>query len=49
MKGKRGQTWETLIPWFIGIAVLVIMIILAVLFKEKLAGYGTYLRNLFRR
>lgn len=47
-RNKKGVAIEGLVWWVIGIAVLVIMIILAVVLKDKLAEIGIYLKNLFR-
>ena len=49
MFGKRGMTWETLIPWIIAIAVLVIVIVLAVVLKDRLIGYGGFIKDIFRK
>ncbi len=46
---RKGQMWETLIPWIIGVGVLVILIVLAVVFKDKLAELGITIKNLFTR
>jgi hypothetical protein len=46
--GKNAMAIEGLVWWIIGIAVLVIMIILAVVLKDKLWDIGSYLKNLFR-
>ena len=46
--GKKAVAIEGLVWWIIGIAVLVIMIILAVVLKDKLWDIGSYLKNLFR-
>jgi hypothetical protein len=45
---KKGIAIEGLVWWVIGIAVLVIMIILAVVSKDELVGIGSYIKNLFR-
>lgn len=47
MGNKRGQIWGTLIPWIIGISVLVIVIVLSVILKDKLIGFGEYIKNIF--
>jgi hypothetical protein len=47
-KGKKGQVWGTLAPWIIGIAVLVILLIVAYLMRERLADYGRAIIRLFR-
>ena len=46
--GKKAVAIEGLVWWIIGIAVLVIMIILAVVLKDKLWDIGSYIKNLFR-
>lgn len=46
MEGKRGQVWETLIPWIIGIGVLILMIILYLTLNGKGEGAISYLKNL---
>lgn len=48
MKDKKGQIWETLIPWIIGLLVLVVILG----FYFVLSGKGTaaidFVKNLFR-
>ena len=48
IRNKKGVAIESLVWWVIAIAVLVIMIVLAVVLKDKLAGLGSYIKNLFR-
>lgn len=48
IRNKRGLTWEELMPWLIGIAVLVIILIFSYLLKDKLVGMIDYIKNLFR-
>ena len=48
MKGKKGMAIESLVWWIIGVAVLVIIIVLAVVLKDKLADIGSYIKNIFR-
>lgn len=49
LKWKRGQVhWNELIPWIIGIAVLVIMLVIGGILISKGSGAGEYIRNLFR-
>ena len=47
-KSKKGQIWGTLIPWMIGLAVLVLVVILFVILSGK--GYGAieYIKNILR-
>ena len=45
---KRGIAIEGLVWWVIAVAVLVIMIVLAVVLKDKLGNIGSYIKNLFR-
>jgi len=45
---KRGIAIEGLVWWVIAIAVLVIMIVLAVVLKDKLGDIGSYIKNIFR-
>jgi len=45
---KKAVAVEELVWWLIGVAVLVIMIILTVVLKDKLWGIGGYIKNLFR-
>ncbi len=47
-KGKRGQIWQTLIPWIIGIMVLVIILIIFMILSGKGSAAITYLKNIFR-
>jgi hypothetical protein len=45
--GKRGLTWETLIPWIIAISVLVLVGVLTLLMRERLGEMGSYIKGLF--
>jgi hypothetical protein len=45
---KKAVAVENLVWWMIAIAVLAIMIILAVVLKDKLWGIGAYIKDLFR-
>ena len=45
---KKGIAIEGLVWWVIAIAVLVIMVILAVVLKDKLGDIGNYIKNIFR-
>ena len=47
-KGKKGQIWETLIPWIIGIAALVLVAIVFVILSGKGQGAITFFKNLVR-
>ena len=45
---KLGQTWETLIPWIIAIAFLILIVIVYMILKGKGGGAIDYLKNLLR-
>ncbi len=45
---KKGQAWETLIPWIIGVIALVLIIILFMILSGKGSGAITYFKNLVR-
>ena len=45
---KKGQTWETLIPWMIGIAILVIALLGFISVKNSGLSAGEYFKNLLR-
>ena len=47
-RNKKGVAIEGLVWWVIAIAVLAVMVILAVVLREKLADLGGYIKNLFR-
>jgi len=47
-RNKKAVAIEGLVWWVIAIAVLAIMIILAVVLKDKLVSLGGYIKNLFR-
>ena len=47
-KSKKAIAVESLVWWVIGIAVLVILTILAVVMKDKLADLGSYIKNALR-
>lgn len=46
---KKGVVTSSLVWWVIAIAVLVIMIVLAVILKDKLWNIGSYVKGLFGR
>jgi hypothetical protein len=46
--GKKGQTWETLIPWIIAIGVLVLMFVLYLILSGKGQAALTFIKNLLR-
>jgi hypothetical protein len=49
MAGKKGQlVWDTLVPWIIGIAVLVLMLVLYETIYGKGEGALSYFKNLLR-
>jgi len=48
VKSKKGQIWQTLIPWIIGVAVLVLILILYVILSGKGTGAIEYFKNLVR-
>ena len=45
---KRGQIWDTLIPWIIGIGILVLTLILYLILSEKGANAIEYFKNLIK-
>ncbi len=47
-KSKKGQMWETLIPWMIGAAVLVLVVIIFVILSGKGQGAIEFFKNLVR-
>jgi len=48
MVSKRGQMWDTFIPWLIAIVILAIVVLAAVFMKDKLVSWGIYIKGLFR-
>ena len=49
MSKKRGQlVWDNLIPWIIGVAVLVLMFVLYLILTEKGQSAINFLKNIFR-
>jgi len=47
-KNKKGQVWETLIPWIIGIGFLVLIVIVFVILSGKGQGAINFFKNLVR-
>lgn len=47
-KNKKGQIWQTLIPWIIGIAVLILVVIVFLILSGKGQGAIEYFKNLVR-
>jgi len=45
---KSGQIWETLIPWVIGIGVLILALLLFLMLSGKGIGALEFLKNLVR-
>lgn len=45
---KRGQVFESLIPWIVGLVVLGLLIALYITLKSKGISIGEYLRDLVR-
>ncbi len=45
---KKGQIWETLIPWIIGAVALVLVIIVFVILSGKGQGAIDFFKNLMR-
>lgn len=48
-KGKKGLMSSTLLYWLIAVIVLVLVILFAVLLKDKLGVLLENIKNLFRR
>lgn len=48
MRGKKGVVWDTMIPWLIAIAVLVLIGILAYLLKDQLGELASRFKNILR-
>jgi hypothetical protein len=48
MKWKKGQLWDLMIPWVIGIGILILMIILYMSMNESGTGAISYVKNLLR-
>ena len=45
---KRGQIWDNLAPWIIGLGVLVLVLIFYGILKGKGGGALEYIKNLIR-
>jgi len=48
IKSKKGQIWETLIPWIIAVAFLVLIVIAYAILSGKGTSMIEYLQNLLR-
>lgn len=49
MKYKRGElVWDELIPWIIGLAVLLLMFVLYIILTGKGNDAVEYIKNIFR-
>ena len=46
--GKKGQAWSELVPWIIGIGVLVLVIGLYIVLKDKGQGAVSLLERIRR-
>jgi hypothetical protein len=47
-RNKRAIAIDNLVWWIIGIAVLAIMVVVAIVLKDKLAEIGEYIKTAFR-
>ncbi len=47
-RGKKGQIWQTLIPWIIGVATLALILIIFLILSGKGSGAIDYFKNLMR-
>jgi hypothetical protein len=45
---KRGQFWETLIPWIIAIGIILLVLILYFALSGKLGNISSYIKDWFR-
>ena len=45
---KEGQVWDTIIPWIIGIGILIIGLIVYGILFDKGSGIISYLKDLMR-
>lgn len=49
IRGKKGDvTWDHVIPWLLGLLVLVLIIFLYMALNDKATGAGQMLKNLLR-
>jgi hypothetical protein len=48
MSNKRGQFWETLLPWIITIVIVGLMLFLYLSLSGKLGGMGGFVKNFLR-
>lgn len=45
---KKGMIWDTLLPWLIGVGVLVLMFVAYFILTGKGNGIIDYIKNIFR-
>lgn len=48
MLGKRGQFWDTIIPWIIAVIVIFLYMVLFTDLGGKLGGMGEFFKNWLR-
>lgn len=48
-KSRKGVFWGSMLPWFIGIAILVLMLLVAYLLRDRLGDYAGAIADIFRR
>jgi len=48
MRERKGVVWDTMIPWIIAIAVLVLVGLLVYLLKDQLSELASRFRNTLR-
>lgn len=48
MQQKRGQFWNTIIPWIIAIGVILLVFILYMALSGRLENIGEFFRNWLR-
>lgn len=48
MKNKKGQVWETLIPWMIGLAILALAVVIYLILSGKGQAALIYFKNILK-
>jgi len=48
MLRKKGMIWDTLLPWLIGVGVLILMFVAYFILTGKGNGIIDYIKNIFR-
>ncbi|NCN98686.1 hypothetical protein GW923_00685 [Candidatus Pacearchaeota archaeon] len=45
---KKGVVWDHLVPWIIGVGLLILGLVIYALFSDNATGFAGFIKNLLR-